>query len=206
VPGLGPGATNPVYVTGHSKGGAMASIGAYILNQTYGIPIKQVVTFASPKPGDTGFQTGYQSVINNQVRYENYGDIVPLVPPATEFIDLIVAVLKLVPGDIGQELVKLFESAETWDYAAVGSLLFIESAADHYKVVSDEPIESQVWIVVKEFGEDCFNDFDFTSFGNAHSSTCGYGYMSGTCPTGVCPPTAGSAKSRSRKSRPRSNR
>src|SRR5271166_5484828 len=39
VSGFNPGPENPVFVTGHSKGGAMASIGAYILSQNLGIPV-----------------------------------------------------------------------------------------------------------------------------------------------------------------------
>jgi hypothetical protein len=37
--------------------------------------------------------------------------------------------------------------------------------------------------VAGELAEDLRHD-DFSSFGAAH--TCGYGYMSGTCPTSVC--------------------
>ena len=53
VKSLNPAGTKPVYVTGHSLGGARASIGAWIMQaQPYDISIAQVVTFASPKPGD----------------------------------------------------------------------------------------------------------------------------------------------------------
>src|SRR5271169_6445323 len=38
-----PGPDNPVFVTGHSKGGALASIGAYILSQDLGVPNVQPV-------------------------------------------------------------------------------------------------------------------------------------------------------------------
>jgi hypothetical protein len=184
VQSLRPSSSKPVYVTGHSLGGAMASIGAYILNQTYGIPIQQVVTFASPEPGTASFQAGYQSVIPSQIRYENFGDIVPLLPPSNMFCDLVVAVLRLIP-DVGQDLINLFKGAANWDYVPVGALQFIESAADHYKTIPDEPIESQIWDVVKEFGEDIW-DFNFSSFAAAHHIGCGFGYMSAVCPAGVC--------------------
>jgi hypothetical protein len=39
--GLNPSPTNPVYVTGHSKGGEMAPIAAYLMQQGSGISIKQ---------------------------------------------------------------------------------------------------------------------------------------------------------------------
>jgi hypothetical protein len=171
VQNLNPGPTKKVLVTGHSLGGGMASIGAYILNQTFHIPIQKVVTFASPKPGDVGFRTGYEGVINNQVRYENFEDIVPLMPPTLRFIGLAVAVLSLLPQ--GRDLANLFRRAEDWNYVPVGSELFIE--ADKHTIISNEPIESQIWDVVKEFGED-IRDVDFSSFASAHTISPGGGY------------------------------
>lgn len=172
VQNLNPGPSKKILVTGHSLGGALASIGAYILSQTYHLPIAQVVTFASPKPGDAWFQTGYQAVIKNQVRYENYDDVVPLLPPAASFIDLAVGVLALIP-EIGQDLANLFKSAEGWNYVPVGSQQFIE--ADKHTIISNEPIASQIWDVVKEFGEDIW-DRDFSSFAAAHTISPGGGY------------------------------
>jgi hypothetical protein len=172
VQNLNPGPAKKILVTGHSLGGALASIGAYILSQTYHLPIQQVVTFASPKPGDVGFQSGYQAVINNQVRYENYQDVVPLLPPAARFIDLAVGVFSLIP-DVGGDLADLFKRAEGWNYVPVGSEQFIE--ADKLTIISNEPIESQIWDVVKEFGEDIW-DLDFSSFASAHTITPGGGY------------------------------
>jgi hypothetical protein len=84
----------------------MASIGAYIMQATpYAIRVEQVVTFASPKPGDGTFQTAYQQIFPTQIRYENYGDLVPLLLPADELIRA-VADIPLI-GD-------LFRQAETW--------------------------------------------------------------------------------------------
>ena len=181
VKNLGPDAVTPVYVTGHSKGGAMASIGAYLLNQTYGIPIQQVVTFASAKPGDPGFQMGYQSVIHNQIRYENYGDIVPLLPPGTTFTGWAAKFVSLIPR-VGPEIAGWFRDAEQWDYEPVGTMQFIESASDKYQIISNEPFVAQVWDVVKELSR-----LDLNGIADAHRLSCGYGYMSGVCPTGVCP-------------------
>ncbi len=171
-----PGENNPVYITGHSKGGAMASIGAWILGQNLGIPnIQPLVTFASPKPGDINFQGGFQRWFN-QTRYENYQDIVPLLPPDDAFIDLVVDIVNLIP-DVGAKLAALFKSAEDWNYIPVGTQLFITST---HQVISDEIVELQVWDVVKEFGEDLWAE-DFSSFAEAHSLLPGYGYNSGVC-------------------------
>ena len=112
----------------------MASIAAYILSQNLGIPnVQPLVTFASPKPGDVNFMGGFQKVLT-QTRYENYNDFVPLLPPDTEFIDLVVSVVSLIPV-IGVKIAKLFESAENWDYVPVGSQLFIDS---NFNVIPNE--------------------------------------------------------------------
>ncbi|HMD48127.1 MAG TPA: lipase family protein [Bryobacteraceae bacterium] len=168
---LNPGPAKKVLVTGHSLGGAMAPIGAYILSQSYHFPIQQVVTFAAPRPGDVGFQAGYQSVIANHVRYENYQDIVPLVPPSDSLIQLATGVLRLVPE--GQKLANLFQSADGWNYVPVGTQQFIE--ADMHTIISNEPVEAQTWDVVRELGEDIW-DRDFSSFLAAHTINPGGGY------------------------------
>jgi hypothetical protein len=176
---LNPTGSKPVYVTGHSLGGAMAAIGAWIMQAApYAIAIEQVVTFASPKPGDGAFQTAYQKLFANHVRYENYDDLVPLLPPADDFIKL-VAEIPLI-GD-------LFKQAENWDYQPVGTLSYIESAAYKYEVTPDYPLlmDERLAEVAFELGKDIYDE-DFSSFGDAHSCACGYGYMSGTCPTAVC--------------------
>jgi hypothetical protein len=183
---LNPGPNNPVYVTGHSKGGGVASILAYILSQNMGIPnIQPLVTFASPKPGDTVFQAGFQSVLS-QTRFENYNDLVPLLPPSSSFISLVVAVLKLIP-DIGARLAALFEEAENWNYVSVGSQEFITSS---FQVQANYPVVLQTLDVVKEFGIDLYNE-DFSSFGVAHSLAPGNGYNKGLSPAQAAKATAG---------------
>lgn len=181
VNALNPAATN-VYVTGHSKGGALASLGAYLLHAA-GIPVQQVVTFASPKTGDPDFQAGYQKVIPNQIRYENYGDLVPLVPPAAPFIAGLAAVVKLIP-DIGARLAAIIKEAEGWNYVPVGQKYFIESAADGYAVTTSESDLDQLGDFIYNL---ISNGLDIVNtLANAHSISCHLGYMSGACPLGVC--------------------
>jgi len=170
IQGFDPGPNHPVYITGHSKGGAVASILAYILSQNMGIPnVQPLVTFASPKPGDANFQAGFQSVLT-QTRFENYHDIVPLLPPSPSFTSLVVSVLKLIP-DVGQELVELFQTAENWNYVPVGSQEFITST---FQIVPNYSVELQTLDVVSEFGTDLYNE-DFSSFGDATTTAPGGG-------------------------------
>ena len=173
---------NRVFVTGHSKGGALASLGAYLLTQA-SIPVQQVVTFASPKTGDPDFRTGYQKVIPNQIRYENYGDLVPLLPPPAPFIAGLAAVMAQIP-DIGKQLSALFKEAQGWDYVAVGQEYFVESSANKYAINSSESDADQVGDFIVNL---VMNGLDLAkTLVNAHSIDCNLGYMSGSCPSSVC--------------------
>jgi len=172
-----PGLDNPVFVTGHSKGGAMASIGAYILSQNLGVTnVQPLVTFASARPGDVGFKTGFQSVLS-QTRYENFDDIVPLLPPSIDFMEPMVSHPEILITDAGRRLAHLLKTAEDWKYVPVGTMLFITSA---FQVISNEDAHQQTLDVVAEFVEDLLQR-DFSSFARAHSLLPGYGYNSGVC-------------------------
>ena len=176
---LDPTGTRRVYVTGHSLGGAMASIGAWILQAApYRIAIEQVVTFASPKPGDSAFKAAYEAIFGNQIRYENYDDLVPLLPPADAMIRALAAIPLI--GD-------LFKQAEQWDYQPVGALRYIKSAKDGYEVIPDHPLlmDERLVEIAAEIGKAVIDE-SFASLGDAHNSQCGHGYMGGACPASVC--------------------
>jgi|SRR5271165_6434132 len=174
-----PGPANPVFVTGHSKGGVLASIAAYILSQNLGVPdIQPVITFASPRPGDVTFQKGFESVLK-QTRFENYRDIVPLVPPPMDFIGRVSALPGLTFTASGRKLSQLLERAKDWNYVPVGSMQFVTK---DFKLISGESLLAQELDMAEEFIED-FAKRNFSSFGDAHSLRPGYGYNSGICGT-----------------------
>lgn len=63
----------PAYITGHSKGGALAMLAAwYFRGQA-----PKVVTFGAPRVGNGQFAESPLSI----VRFENPGDMVPKLPP-----------------------------------------------------------------------------------------------------------------------------
>jgi len=66
----------PLYVTGHSLGGALASLAAYRL-AAEGIPVRATYTFGSPRVGNLDFYAGY-NVVN--YRFVHNNDLVPHVP------------------------------------------------------------------------------------------------------------------------------
>jgi hypothetical protein len=76
----------PVIVTGHSKGGAIASLAALRLQFEAGITPAAVFTFGSARAGDTQFWRDYQGKILRDWRFENQEDLVPHLPPTTPLL------------------------------------------------------------------------------------------------------------------------
>ncbi|GAE37453.1 lipase family protein [Halalkalibacter akibai] len=71
----------PIIVTGHSLGGALATLCALDLSTVY--TDVTCYTFASPRVGDPLFADSYNVNLKESNRYVNVFDIVPLLPPET---------------------------------------------------------------------------------------------------------------------------
>jgi len=172
--GMFPG--KPVYMTGHSKGGPMATISAARTHFDAGIgwAPSAVYTYASPHPGNEDFVNGFPLTAIPVTRYENYLDVVPLVPPSEDFIQL---------ASKSKRLGRLFKLAEGWNYASLGERKYIDKK---HEVITGKPE-----LTAEEFAKLAFmvaaGPCGLTKVAMAHMYTCGYGYMKGTCPTGICP-------------------
>eukprot|EP00971_Amphidinium_carterae_P247553 4915679-Amphidinium_carterae.1 len=68
-----------VHITGHSLGGAMATLAAYDLS-TLGC-VTSCVTWGSPKVGDSAFKEGYSRLVPKTARFTTTFDPVPRLPP-----------------------------------------------------------------------------------------------------------------------------
>lgn len=101
-----------IYVTGHSKGGAMAIIAAiHLFNAGY--KPKAVYTFALARAGDGEFRQGYEDKDMETWRYENRFDIVPHLPPNSA------------DGELLQNLFDQTRPLRHDEYQSVGYLMFI---------------------------------------------------------------------------------
>jgi len=73
----------PCYITGHSLGGALATLAA--LDLALSLPkLKnhiQLYTYASPRVGTPEFATQHSQLLPNSYRVVNLGDTIPLTPP-----------------------------------------------------------------------------------------------------------------------------
>ena len=71
----------PLYITGHSLGGALATMAAAACSD-YGIELAGVYTFGQPRVGDRTFTRQLNLHIKGKIfRFVNNNDIVPHVPP-----------------------------------------------------------------------------------------------------------------------------
>ncbi len=169
---LDPTHSLPLYVTGHSKGGGMAPIAAMYFKNAFKLDVAQTITFAGPKPGNKEFCDVYNTEFPNDIRYENYLDVVPLLPPSASFIgDL----EKLPLPDFIKNLLK---DAEGWDYETVGTLRYIDSDG---KVSSPPLMSVRVLEIIGKLVTG-----DISAIADAHHASCGYRYMEGTCTGSVC--------------------
>jgi triacylglycerol lipase len=74
-----------IWVTGHSLGGALASLYAGMLFEN-GTDVYGVYTFGSPRPGNARFATELNKCLKGpHYRIVNSGDVVPHVPPEPFF-------------------------------------------------------------------------------------------------------------------------
>lgn len=73
--GAGPG-RKPLFLAGHSAGGALATLAARRLAEA-GVPVRGAVVFASPRVGDRAFAASYPVPL---VRLERRHDVVPHLP------------------------------------------------------------------------------------------------------------------------------
>lgn len=173
-------AGRPLLITGHSKGGAMAALAAWTLENVTGIPAVKVVTFAAAKPGDAAFRAAYTAAGIDHVRYEYNIDVVPHLPLSDGgFVDVLTELpLPKLPGfsDVIADL-------RRFDYQPVGLLQYIESdgriAPDGDALRSQRDRALALKIV----------ELQWARIASNHSIGCGSGYMSAIAPTGVCPPS-----------------
>ncbi len=107
-----------LYVTGHSKGGAMSYIAAAQLI-TMGHTPNSIISFAAARPGDADFANYLEDKMANCEirRYEAKNDIVPHLPPDLKILDIL------------QEVFSNKDLSD-WDYESVGKLYYYDSDAD----------------------------------------------------------------------------
>jgi hypothetical protein len=127
-PGLEPkiqaraGAGTRIYVTGHSKGGALAFLAAVRLSDGPGLAPVAVYTYAAPRAGNGDFVDHYDQTIAETWRVENRDDLIPHLPPGGTLWLLL------------RRLDPRFTRLVPFEYESAGTLQFIDWS-DH--IVND---------------------------------------------------------------------
>lgn len=176
----------PVFITGHSKGGGMASIAAALIHGS--IPQSSyepaaVYTFASPMIGNQDFVNGFPSEISVS-RFENNLDIVPFLAPSSDFITTLKSQAHLFPPTVDLDaIILLFETGGgdgKWGYVPLGDLNFVDGSSVTNPLTN--PCANDIAIALAQ------GSSGLAEIEAAHSHLCNAGYMNGTCNnSGVCP-------------------
>ncbi|MGH8398761.1 MAG: lipase family protein [Gammaproteobacteria bacterium] len=106
-----------VYVTGHSKGGALAMLTALKLWAENMLPVTEVDTFAAPRVGGEDFAAKYAAQNIADYRYENQDDLVPLIPLDKQELQI----LPLIEQALG------LKDSQPGNYVSVGQLRYINA-------------------------------------------------------------------------------
>jgi Lipase (class 3) len=116
----------PVYITGHSQGGAEAALAIRAL-LAGGFPVVATYTFAAPRAGDIDFKKSIPATLPIH-RIEFGDDIVPHVPPKLvgELSKSIVSGLASLPilSDDAKDLLTFIQTQAIHGYTGLGSLCY----------------------------------------------------------------------------------
>lgn len=115
-----------IFITGHSKGGAICALAAWRLKLDFPAARIVVRAFAPPRIGSRTFATAYNKAITDHIRYEYDDDVVPHLPLATELAD------ELGVPKVAAALLSIVDPG----YGQVGRLRYIQSDG---KIVDDTP-------------------------------------------------------------------
>jgi len=151
------GRAKPVYVTGHSQGGAEAALATRAL-QAGGFNVVETYTFGAPRAGDKAFVDSVP--VSLPVHRIEFGDdIVPHVPPLLpgEKAKAIVDGLLLFPllNDANRNFLKLLQnSLNNNSYAALGTLCYGSNKTKAIRVDMSAQQESdlfydRVWSLIR---------------------------------------------------------
>lgn len=186
-----------LYLTGHSKGGAMAHLAAMRLIHELGITPAAVFSFAGARPGTQDFADAYQAQPLKIRRYEYGDDIVPHLPPSEFFLTRLKEALQRFDA-MRPELFSIFPKPFTQHLETTPRLLnglerilshnYISAGELHYLTPFGDAVGDSTQLRIRRvvslarllaLGR-------FKTIGFEHAINCGSGYMDGVCPNDIC--------------------
>jgi pimeloyl-ACP methyl ester carboxylesterase len=144
----------PVYVTGHSAGGALATLAARRLHEA-GADVRAAVVFSAPRVGDRAFAASYPLPL---LRIEHRHDLIPHLPLPPSLARL-----------LGRNLLDPAIAASDWlgpllsgiriggtEYVHVGELLYDDGASTLYRVPPGHYLRRFGPLLLRELQADVF--------------------------------------------------
>lgn len=156
-----------VILTGHSKGGAMATVAAVLMKRDSDLPDPSYVcTFASAKVGDSEFSVEYNKNIN-QTSYEAHLDLIPFLPPSATTMEMMDETMtNMMDSMLWSDTSIQKKEKYKWDYQTVGTRKFITENYDIVDDVTKELDEKRIKAIEK------YSFLSINDFKAAHCSSC----------------------------------
>jgi rubredoxin len=127
-----------VLITGYSKGAGMAPLAAVLLRNS-NVIADEVHLYEPPRCGDVNFMLAYNLAFPRTIRYEYQDDLVPHTPPTAIEMALLDS-----SSAIAGILNLLYPDHDSWNYASVGKLLFVNWGPPTPQIVPDsDDLEKQ---------------------------------------------------------------
>src|SRR5262249_24844496 len=126
-----PASNGRLYITGHSKGAALTYLAAFLLHRM-GVRPCAVISFEAPRCSVQNFATQFDQMGIYSERYEYLNDIVPHVPPANAFGQMLTTALSFDPR--AQMLLSLLypRAIQSFSYVPVGKLHYVDAGNKIY--------------------------------------------------------------------------
>jgi len=120
------GTGRQLWITGHSLGGALATLAAVLCEQN-SLSVDTICTFGAPMVGDVDFAAAYDTLfLNRHERFVNHDDVIPLMPSSQFYL---LSATSLLLGE-----------AEG-SYRQVGTLRYINQAGE---VIANSSLDTRI--------------------------------------------------------------
>lgn len=151
-----PDAPTEIFITGHSLGGALASL--FTLDMAVSLPDVGVtsITFASPRVGSSNWQTVYEqsyNLKNKTIRVRNLYDLVPKAPPSEWPFSF---------KDVGLEFPLSFSVEQ--DHIEVSDIILSWHALTNYTYVVTRAVTASPQVWTGEFPDQAHNGWNMISY------------------------------------------
>eukprot|EP00339_Tiarina_fusa_P010616 CAMPEP_0117084324 /NCGR_PEP_ID=MMETSP0472-20121206/59342_1 /TAXON_ID=693140 ORGANISM="Tiarina fusus, Strain LIS" /NCGR_SAMPLE_ID=MMETSP0472 /ASSEMBLY_ACC=CAM_ASM_000603 /LENGTH=250 /DNA_ID=CAMNT_0004813255 /DNA_START=69 /DNA_END=821 /DNA_ORIENTATION=- len=142
-----------IFLTGHSKGGCLASLMAVMMSSDDEMPdAVRVCSFGGARVGDPDFQAAYNRRVI-QTTYENDLDVVPFLPPGQTAVGAMGSQMRSKIDEIlWSEKEKHRARTYFWNYQPIGKRLYIDENVtkelDHKRI---HDIEAKTLLSTADF-------------------------------------------------------